>query len=308
MGQRVEPMLQQAVTTGKVERIAGEQLYYELYTPQHCKGWVAISHGFCESIPRYHELIYYLLGEGYGAAILEHQGHGRSVRKVEAVWLTHVDAFDDYTEDFTAFLRQIVLPAAGELPVYLLGHSMGGAIAARTLEMTPTLPVQKLVLCSPMISPKTGGLPAWLTLAITHTFIALGKERSCLFNQKAYTGEDNFGSPWCCTNSRPRYAWFAQLERSQPQLQNCSATYRWLQESVLIKQALLRDAEKITVPTLLCQAGQDTMVWAKPQDDFIAKVPKGRKEVFPEARHEIYRCQDATVARFCQVVFDFLAE
>lgn len=308
MQEKVLPALEAVRTEGTFERLAGEKLYYELYRPAGYTAWVVICHGFCESIPRYAEVIWYFLREGYAVAIPEHQGHGRSARKVEQTWLTHVERFDDYAEDFTCFLEQIVFPTAGEMPVYLFAHSMGGAVALRTLERTPGLPFRKLVLSSPMIAPRTGGLPKWLTLAITRFFILLGKGDACLFNQKAYTGQDDFGSDWCCSTSRPRYAWVQKLVAEQPELQNCSATYRWLQEAVLITDKILAEAGKITLPTLLCQAGKDTMVFPEPQDEFLRRIPNGRKAVFPEAKHETFRCDDATVERFFETVLSFLRE
>lgn len=308
MQETVLPALEKARTAGTFERLPGERLYYELYRPAEYTAWVVICHGFCECIPRYAEVIWYFLRAGYAVAIPEHQGHGRSFRKVKELWLTHVEHFDDYAEDFTYFLKQIVFPTAGEKPVYLFAHSMGGAVGVRTLERTPDLPFRRVVLSSPMISPQTGGLPKWLTLVITRFFILLGRGDRCLFNQSAYADEDGFESDWCCTTSRPRYEWVRRLVAAHPELQNCSASYRWLQEAVLITDKILAEADRITLPTLLCQAGKDTMVHLKPQDAFLRRLPNGRKASFPEAKHETFRCHDDTVERFFETVLSFFGE
>lgn len=304
----VEPYLAARRASGQFQREKGKRLYYETYRPEEPRGWIVICHGFCESIPRYNEVIYYFLKAGYAVAMMEHQGHGRSYRKVKEQWLTHVESFDDYVLDYTFYLEHVVFPGTGTLPVYFFAHSMGGAVASRVLERTPELPFQKLVLSSPMIAPTTKGMPNWMVLLITRTAIALGKGNRCVLNQREYTGEDDFGSDWCCSNCHSRYEWVRWLVAKRPELQNCSASYSWLQEAVLLTDKLLAEADKITLPTLLCQAGKDTMVKLPAQDAFLERLPNARKAVFPGAKHETFRCTDEEVEQFMTTVLDFFGE
>ncbi|MCD7821259.1 MAG: alpha/beta hydrolase [Clostridiales bacterium] len=305
---RVQGELAKVKTTGTFARNPGETIYYELYEQAGAKGWVAISHGFEEATVKYAEVIWYFLQAGYNVAICDHRGHGNSFRQVPELWLTHVDKFTDYCEDYRYFLQEVVLPQTAGLPCYLLGHSMGGAIAALTLELFPELPVEKLVLSSPMIAPKTQRVPFGVALFLARFFIAIGKGKDCLFNQRVFTGEEDFDGDWACATSYARYCWYLQVQREHEQYQNNAATYCWLRESLLVTKKLMQPERcaNLRLPVLLLQAGQDTMVKNEAQDKFLAQLPNVRKVAFPTARHEIFRSEDATVGRFMEEILNFL--
>ncbi|MCD8159957.1 MAG: alpha/beta hydrolase [Clostridiales bacterium] len=307
MESRVLPALSALRRAGTVTPNPDQPIYYELYRPRSPRGWVVISHGLCESIPKYWETIWYFLQAGYAVAMPEHRGHGRSFRPVADLKLTHVERFDDYVEDFLCFLRAVVLPEAEGLPLYLFGHSMGAAIALRAVEEVPTLPVKKLVLSSPMVAPKTQGLPRWLALAMTRLAVALGRGDRYILGQQANVGPESFGERWCNATSQPRYLWFCWLAERQPELQNASVSYGWLREALLVEGPLLEAGAGVSVPVLVCQAGQDAMVKSGPQDALLERLPQGEKALFPQAKHEIYRSDDATVAAYFSRVLVFLA-
>ncbi len=237
----------------------------------------------------------------------EHQGHGRSFRPVQDLKLTHVERFDDYVEDFLAFLRQAVLPEAEGLPLFLYGHSMGAAIVLRAVEEAPALPVEKLVLSSPMIAAKTQGVPRWLALAMTRLAVALGRGDRYVLGQQANVGPESFGQSWCNAPSQARYLWFCQLTEAHPALQNSSVSYRWLREALLVEEPLLKGGAGIAAPVLLCQAGQDAMVKPEAQDALLESLPQGEKALFPQAKHEIFRSDDATVEAYFRRILEFLA-
>lgn len=303
----VTAQLAQLRVSGYFTRQPDEKIYYELYSQENAKGWVALSHGFVEAAAKYAELIWYFFQAGYCVAICDHRGHGNSFREVKDLWLTHVRRFTDYCEDYHFFLEHIVVPKLNGLPLFLLGHSMGGAIAARTLELFPELPVRRLVLSSPMIAPQTQGFPKWTALLIARFFIAIGRGKACLFNHQVFTGQEDFGSDWCCATSYARYCWYLNVQRENPQYQNNAATYRWLEQALLIAGPLLKNAPSLRLPVLLLQAGEDTMVKNDAQEEFVTRLPDGRVERFPTARHEIFRSEDAIVRQFMEKVLAFFA-
>ena len=54
------------------------------------RGAIVISHGFTEFAEKYDELVWYFLLAGYSVCVLEHRGHGKSVRDVDnrcMVWI-----------------------------------------------------------------------------------------------------------------------------------------------------------------------------------------------------------------------------
>lgn len=307
MEHRVRPALSALRRTGTVCPRPGQPIYYELYRPQSPRGWVVISHGLCESILKYQESIWYFLQAGYAVAMPEHRGHGRSFHPVQDFKLTHVERFDDYVEDFLAFLRQVVLPEAEGLPLFLYGHSMGAAIVLRAVEEAPALPVEKLVLSSPMIAAKTQGVPRWLALAMTRLAVALGRGDRYVLGQQANVGPESFGQSWCNATSQARFLWYCRLVETHPELQNSSVSYRWLREALLVEGPLLEGGAGVAAPVLLCQAGQDAMVKPEAQDALLERLPQGEKALFPQAKHEIFRSDDATVEAYFRRVLAFLA-
>jgi len=65
----------------------------------------------------------YFVPRGYAVYTMDHRGHGKS--EGERV---HVDSFDDYVDDLHIYYEQ-VRAQTDELPIVLLGHSMGAFIA-----------------------------------------------------------------------------------------------------------------------------------------------------------------------------------
>ena len=105
---------------------------------------VVVAHGYGEHVGRYERLADRLVADGAVVHAVDHAGHGRS--EGERV---HITDFEDVVAD----LRTLVETARGEhpgLPVVLLGHSMGGLIAALYAQRYGDT-LAALVLSSPLV-------------------------------------------------------------------------------------------------------------------------------------------------------------
>lgn len=113
--------------------------------PHEAPRYLAIlSHGYGEHIGRYGQVAAALVRHGAVVCGLDHRGHGRSAG--EQVLIT------DF-EDVVADLRSLALDARSEypdLPVVLIGHSMGGMIATRYAQRYGE-ELAALVLSSPLL-------------------------------------------------------------------------------------------------------------------------------------------------------------
>jgi len=101
------------------------KIYYQIFKPDNPKCVIQISHGFCEHSGRYKKLIDELVANNFAVFINDHQGHGKS----EGI-RNHTKSFDDYMEDVhtvTLMIKEIY----PELPIFLIGHSMGSFVAQR---------------------------------------------------------------------------------------------------------------------------------------------------------------------------------
>jgi acylglycerol lipase len=85
---------------------------------------VVIAHGFGEHSGRYAHVAERLTGESFAVYALDLQGHGRS--DGPRARISFAEAVADLDQ-----LVVIATDATPEVPVFLLGHSMGGAVALR---------------------------------------------------------------------------------------------------------------------------------------------------------------------------------
>lgn len=109
---------------GTIRGQGGLELYWQAWLPPLEKGHIFIAHGFGEHGGRYANVVDRLVGAGFGIWALDHRGHGQSQGR-----RGRVRSFSEYIEDLHRFYAQVVEPAAGFLPRFILGHSMGSIIA-----------------------------------------------------------------------------------------------------------------------------------------------------------------------------------
>ncbi|MEO1581313.1 MAG: lysophospholipase [Pseudomonadota bacterium] len=105
---------------------------------------VVIVHGLAEHIGRYPHVAARLNAAGFAVHGLDHIGHGRSpgIRNL-------VDSFSDFTDGVSELL-DMLLATHGANRVHLLGHSMGGLIAATCAVQMPER-LKTLMLSGPAI-------------------------------------------------------------------------------------------------------------------------------------------------------------
>ncbi len=89
------------------------------------KALVVLVHGYGEHPGRYAHVIRALNLHGYVVCAMDHRGHGES-----AGVRAHVERFDYFVDDLHIFVTKM-REAYPELPLFMLGHSMGGLIATR---------------------------------------------------------------------------------------------------------------------------------------------------------------------------------
>ncbi|MCF8197461.1 MAG: lysophospholipase [Sulfuritalea sp.] len=126
----------------------GIKLSARIWMPPTSNAVLALVHGIAEHSGRYAFLAERANARGIGVVSLDLRGHGRSPGE-----RSYVERFDDYLLDVDALLAKAHELAAGR-PVFLMGHSMGGAIALRWLAQRQK-PVVGLILSSAAL--KIGG-------------------------------------------------------------------------------------------------------------------------------------------------------
>jgi alpha-beta hydrolase superfamily lysophospholipase len=107
---------------------AGARLFWQRWLSASApKAIVLLVHGYAEHSARYTHVAARLNAAGYGVYALDHWGHGRSDGQGG-----FVPAFSVFV-DGVRMLRQAIATQHPDLPCLLLGHSLGGLIAAHVL-------------------------------------------------------------------------------------------------------------------------------------------------------------------------------
>lgn len=304
MEEEAEPFLQRIRVSGMMKTTENKGLYYELYPQKNAKGTIVVSYGFTESCLKYYELLYYFYREGYQAAIMDHRGHGRSMREVEDMTVVHVELFSRYVKDLHHFVEKKVKPMADGKPLYLFAHSMGGCIGTFYLEQYPD-DFKRAVLTAPMLGVKLGGCPAWAARVLCDMEVFRGKGTERLFTQSAFDPDESFEE--CSASSEARHAWYMKKRREDENYQTSSGSYYWGKEAINAGEFVVsrKQAEKIKASVLLFQAEYDSLVKPEPQDRFISRIADGRLVFVPGVRHEIYRAPNEVLQPYLEEIFRF---
>lgn len=107
-------------------------LFRRSWVPEAPQRQVVLVHGYAEHTGRYEAVGTWLAERGCAVQAYDQLGHGHSDGP-----RGHVGRFDDFLDDLDAFLDLCREEQPG-LPVYVLGHSMGGLIVAAWSQQRPT--------------------------------------------------------------------------------------------------------------------------------------------------------------------------
>jgi len=137
---------------GSFRGTRARRLAWQSWSPagdQQHKGVVTIAHGYGEHMGRYEHVAARLNEAGFVVYAIDHHGHGRSAGKRGRLSLTAAVA------DLDQMIVTVSRARNPELPQFLLGHSMGGAIALR-YAMVHQKRLTGMVLSAPLAAVEGG--------------------------------------------------------------------------------------------------------------------------------------------------------
>lgn len=291
------------------------------------RGGIVLVPGFTEGLAHYQELIHDLVANGFSVYIHDHRGQGFSTRLLQGADegdKGHVDQFDHLVTDLGTFARQVQAQRAGNpRPLFVLAHSMGGAVTALHLARTgAATPFRAAALVTPMFEPHVGqtGLgeradraagrwcDAWaVRLPVALPGLSSARAQGSGFDA-ARAAFEALSDPSVNTLThsvprlRQRWADRAALCRDTAPAEHCGhadarvedATWRWVAQACSAsREARGPGAAAVAVPVLLLQGGQDSIVEPEPQQQFCARAPGCRGRLLPQARHGLLFERDA---------------
>lgn len=141
-----------ATEDGQFRGTRARRIAWQSWSPagdQPPKGVITIAHGYGEHMGRYQHVAARLNRAGYAVYALDHHGHGRSAGKRGRLVLRAAVA------DLDQLIVTVSRRRHPDQPQFLLGHSMGGAIALR-YAMAHERRLTGLVLSAPLAAVEGG--------------------------------------------------------------------------------------------------------------------------------------------------------
>lgn len=234
------------------------------------RGTVLLVHGLGEHAGRYHHVAQRLNDWGFAVRAYDHYGHGRSAGPRGG--LNHdmrlLDDLADMVESARAHTPK-------GLPLVLLGHSMGGLVAARFVAMRLGT-VDALVLSSPALDPGLNAVQKLLLASLPRLApnlrVGNGLDARYISHDPAVVAAYQ-NDPLCHDRISARLARF--IADGGPATVARAAHWR--------------------VPTLLMWAGADRLVNPAGSRAFAAAAPDSvvQSRCFEGLYHELFNEQDA---------------
>ncbi|MEJ8544648.1 alpha/beta hydrolase [Brevibacillus borstelensis] len=228
---------------------------------------MVLIHGTGEHHGRYQHVAEELNRHGVEVVSGDLPGWGRSPGRKG-----HIESFSQYLDAVEAWVETALQRAGQKYPVFVFGHSMGGLVAVRFIERFERREqLGGAILTSPCLQLKIpvprwkARLADWLDKSWPTLRMASGIKPEMVSRdpmvQKSYITD-----PW----------------------QYPKASVHWYQELQRAMGEAWEERERVTVPTLVLQAGDDMLVDADAVERFAADLPVDATfRRFPGMRHEL---------------------
>ena len=278
-----------AAGVDKWAELDGRRVRYRIRTGRG-RGRALVLPGFAEFIEKHERTIDRLDAMGLDSVTIDWPGQGLSGRlSPEYPDLVHCDAFEDHLDALGAVARHAGF-LAGEEPLFVFGHSMGGHLALRMLERTDR-PVAGVVLSAPMMMPPVPFmLPPGLLLALSGALCRLGFGLRPVPGRprEPRSGEFNPRNP--LTRSPESYRIQVDWWRRNPDLLAYGCSNGWVRSAFASCVATTGNPEwlrRVRVPVQAHVAGVEAVVSARHSAAMLPHVPDVDIHAYADARHEL---------------------
>ncbi len=240
-----------------------------------CRAWrpaeapvasIALVHGLGEHSGRYEHVGRYFAGKGYFVAAVDLRGHGRSEGQPG-----HVNRFQDYLNDVKTLI-DYTREQSPAVPLFLLGHSMGGLIALVYALNYPD-GLTSVIASAPGLRGRVH-IPAWKA--------ALGKAMSSLYPALSMpSGLDAAGVS--------RDPAVVQAYIADP-LVHDKVTARWFTEFMEAGRRAMAEAHSLAAPALIVQGSEDQLVDPAASKEFFERISLDKKQYieYEGLYHEVF--------------------
>lgn len=230
------------------------------------KGVIVMVHGALEHHRRYGWLIEMWRQAGFQVIMGDLPGHGLTTRSSRG----HIDSFDEYLDEVKDWVETAY---QFDLPVFLLGHSMGGLITIRLLQ-EEKLNLAGVILSSPCLS--LVNRPGKILNGMSYLLNAVAPQ---------FRLDSGISVDIATRNKEVQEA-----DRNDT-LYIEKISVRWFRELDASMKLAFEELEKVKdVPMLVMQAGDDKIVNKQAVSEWFNHVPLSEKRFkeWPKCYHEIF--------------------
>ncbi|MFK7841685.1 MAG: lysophospholipase [Sphingorhabdus sp.] len=255
------------LTLPENSKAAAAKLHWQKWLPDGTpKAVILLIHGYAEHAGRYQYFAEHCVGAGYGVYAVDHWGHGKS------------DGIPGFVPDFSVFHDGVdqVLGLAKQdfpdLPIVLVGHSMGGLISATYL-LTEQSKFAACVLSGPAV--KAAEEPSAFLKAVS------GLLSKCF---------PKLGVLELDSNGVSRDPVVVADYLADPLVYNGKMGARLAAEMLNNMTNVQQNADKISLPLLMLHGENDSLAAAEGSKFLEAHVSSDEKmlKIYPDLFHEIF--------------------
>ena len=253
---------------GFLNKNSDEHIYYQCWLPEgDVKAVLLVVHGLAEHCGRYMNLVNRFVPLGYGVYTFDLPGHGKSYGK-----RVFINRFEDYIQTLAVF-RNKVQALHDEVPLFLVGHSMGSLVS------TVFLANHQEGFSGVVLS---GSGAVKVPDNISSATLFAGKVFSVLVPKIGLIGLDVNGV------SRDPSVVRAYVE--DPLVHTGKTTARLAAEILRAMQRIPEISVRITLPILLIQGGADRLVDPEGAQMLFETVQSSDKtiKIYKGLYHEIF--------------------
>lgn len=234
----------------------GVKLFNQTWKRDQAKGVLIICHGLGDHSSRYANLLNAIQNSDLSVYALDHRGHGRSGGKKG-----HIMSFDEYVDDFNLLVKK-AREENPDLPLIILGHSLGGVIAFKYI-LKYGQDFQGLILSSAgfrntvEVAPLKAKAALFLSKALPALTLSSGLDSNMLSHDKSVV-EAYIKDP----------------------LVHDRVSSRWYTEFTAAGQECLDRAAELVLPLLLIHGKADGIVDYRGSEEVMQKASSKDKELF----------------------------
>jgi len=240
----------------KLKTHDGIELYWRSWQADSPTGVIVLVHGLADHSGRFEEIGQFLASGGWTVYACDLRGHGLSSDGHQA-GRVHVDHFSDYANDLSAMIS-LAKQHHPDLPVIILGHSMGGLISL-TYALNHPQELDGVVLSSPTLGAHADAQPPAVLNLLVRMLVHI-KPR-LLFPSDLNT------------DSISRDADVVRAYIDDP-LVSEKVSARWYVEITKAIDDIQGRAAELKIPTLLMQSGDDRLVDPQAASNWAKEAPK----------------------------------